>query len=149
MEICYDHNLTAAQVTGSSGLNALYGSSLTRPGDNYLYMRVRITMVTGPNIGDVQSYGPGRLNLVQTVIDTGRADRATIFSSGVGSPGFTHTRSVVWLGYMMTTEKSPADPAYWIGGAAEIEGGTPVVPSPTESEGVNFGSGVNLTMVMP
>jgi len=36
------------------------------------------------------------------------------------------------------------DGGQWIGAAYEIEGGTPVVPAPTNTEGVNFGQGVNV-----
>ena len=152
-EHCYDHNLTAQQV---SDMNASYGSALTHPGADHIYMRARITIITGPKAGKIQLHGPGRLNFTQTIADTGRNTASKPFSTGKGSCGTVdgvpqacgHDWDDVWFGYMMMAKKDSVDTSFWIGAAHEVEGGIPAVPTPTESEGVVF-DGVNLTMVMP
>ncbi len=133
-EICYDHNLTQSQVEGE--INFFYGTSLVWPGPDRMYMRAKITMITGPQAGKILTYGPGYLNRQQTTADTGTVIR--IFSTGVGSrkdtvapwfSNFTHTRGEVWFGYLMTAQLQVAEPTWWIGQASEV--GLNAAPTPT------------------
>ncbi len=158
-EYCLDHNLTEAQVTGASdSLNSLHpGAALTYPGADFIYMRVKVTMVSGPHAGNVSYMGPGYKGQADTTgarTSNPNDDQTRLFSSAQGSTGCPDLVCEmdfdnIWLSYFISMSNTNADRAsYWPGGAAEVEGGTPIIPTPTESEGVVF-DGVNLTMVMP
>jgi len=148
-EICIDHNLSSTQV---NTLNSAYPAShtLTYPGPDHMYVRHRLTMITGPHAGKETFLGPSYASISQPTIHTGSVTRhfANIHGNPVsGSP--QPVRGDTYVSYVMATVKATADPLYWIGAAQEIEGAPPVVPPPTETEGVNFGSGVNLSSILP
>lgn len=118
-EICFDHDLTEAQVTGAGGLNDLYGGSLTYPGADHLFFRGRIDIITGTHAGEQIMYGPSYPGGTSATADSGL--RVWIATSAKGSPNSMITGDVFTV-YNMVAIQTTADPSFWIGAASEMEG---------------------------
>ena len=110
-EVCWDHN---------------------KGGGDKLWGRAKWTMITGPDAGDVLTWGPnGTVNGIATVHS---GDKTYITSSGIsgecGACAFGGVPKACdparhagkqWLSYAMVTHKSTVDDGYWIGPACEVE----------------------------
>jgi len=125
VEVCFDHNLVGIVV------------------DKVNY---RMKVVNIGN-GDTAIYGPKISENSASTVNTG--DTTRYWSGKTGEGGYDSTGWIRYASYVMAAKLDVADDTFWIGGALEIEGGIPTIRVPTESEGVNFGSGVDLTMILP
>jgi hypothetical protein len=119
-EFCIDHNPQANAPLGQNG-------------GNYLWGRVRETMVTGPTAGNFQWWGPSRGVTGRTPVHTGSNTRIFSTNLTLGDPCTkAGNECELFSSFVAFFEVSPADPLFWPGGAAEVEG----AEAPSEPTGV-------------
>ena len=110
-------------------------------GNNFVFMRGRRIMVTGPLAGITDEQGPKKSKNAVATIRVGQTTQlVSNFASGCcsGLPppddGFLHTRAPAYTAYVMVVTKDPADSSFWIGAATEVtEQGAGPTPTPTAS----------------